>query len=182
MLHYIIWNAAPIMFQIGSVSVKWYGVCILLAFWGGRQITRYIYKAEHRPLEDVDHFSTCILTSALIGARIGEIFFYNPGYYLTHPIEAFLPMRFSPHFQITGYAGLSYHGAIIGSIIGTYYYVNYRTTFHLSPIRLKIRRVKRRKQSFLWLSTPLALSLMMGFWVRIGNFMNSEIILSLIHI
>ena len=40
---------------------------------------------------------------------------------------------------------------------------------------LKIKKQKREGQHFLWLSTPLALAMMMGFLVRIGNFTNSEI-------
>jgi phosphatidylglycerol:prolipoprotein diacylglycerol transferase len=173
-LAYIIWNPSPTALQLGSLSIKWYGLCVLCAFLGGKQIVRYIFKVENKPLGDVEHVSTWVLCGTLIGARIGEILFYNPGYYLTHPIEAFLPVRFAPCFQFIGYAGLSYHGAIIGSIFGAYGYAHYRTTF--KPWRLEIKRVKRKGQSLLWLSTPLALALMVGFMVRIGNFVNSEIV------
>jgi phosphatidylglycerol---prolipoprotein diacylglyceryl transferase len=175
MLDYIIWNPEQVIFRIGALEARWYGLCVLLAFLGGRQIIRYTYNKENRPLEDADNFSTWALCAALLGARLGEIFFYDFGYYLRHPIETFLPVTFDPHFRFTGYSGLSYHGAIIGSLLGTYLYANYRAKLQFSPFLLKIKRQKRENQRFLWLSTPLALAMMMGFLVRIGNFTNSEI-------
>mmetsp|Transcript_10491 Transcript_10491/g.24310 ORF Transcript_10491/g.24310 Transcript_10491/m.24310 type:complete len:111 (+) Transcript_10491:748-1080(+) len=75
LLHYIIWDPEPTIFKLGSFAVRWYGLCILLAFLGGRQIIRFVYQKEGRPLEDADHFSTWILCAALIGARFGEVFF-----------------------------------------------------------------------------------------------------------
>jgi phosphatidylglycerol---prolipoprotein diacylglyceryl transferase len=175
MLDYIIWNPEQTIFRIGALQVRWYGLCVLLAFLGGRQIIRYTYDKENRPREDADNFSTWVLCTALFGARLGEIFFYDFGYYLRHPIETFLPVTFDPHFKFTGYAGLSYHGAIVGSLLGTYLYANYRAKLQFSPFLLKIKKQKREGQHFLWLSTPLALAMMMGFLVRIGNFTNSEI-------
>jgi phosphatidylglycerol---prolipoprotein diacylglyceryl transferase len=175
MLDYIIWNPEQVIFRIGALEARWYGLCVLLAFLGGRQIIRYTYSKENRPLEDADNFSTWALCSALLGARLGEIFFYDFRYYLRHPIETFLPVTFDPHFRFTGYSGLSYHGAIIGSLLGTYLYANYRAKLKFSPFLLKIKKQKRENQSFLWLSTPLALAMMMGFLVRVGNFTNSEI-------
>ena len=175
MLHYIIWNPEQTILHIGVLQVRWYGFLVLLAFLGGRQIIRHVYKTEHKPLDAADNFSTWVLCTALVGARLGEIFFYDPCYYLSHPVETFLPITFDPHFRFTGYSGLSYHGAIIGSLLGTYLYANYCITSRLSPFVLKITRKERVGQHFLWLSTPLALAMMMGFLVRIGNFANSEI-------
>lgn len=147
-----------------------------LAFWGGRWIVAYVYTLTKRPLKEVDTFSIWILLSALLGARLGEVLFYHPHYYLTHPVEALLPVRFFPQFRIVGYTGLSYHGALIGSALGAYGYLNYKLKCEFPPFRIKIVRTRRKRQSFLWLSTPLALALMMGFLVRVGNFINAEII------
>jgi prolipoprotein diacylglyceryl transferase len=174
-LNYIIWNPEQTIFGIGALQVKWYGLCILFAFLGGRQIVRYVYKEERRLLKDADDFSTWVLCAALLGARLGEVFFYDFSHYLSRPVEIFLPITFDPHFKFTGYSGLSYHGAIIGSLLGTYWYANYQTVLQFSPFRLKIKREPSKAQRFLWLSTPLALAMMMGFLVRIGNFVNSEV-------
>lgn len=175
-LNYIIWNPDPIIFRVGALEIRWYSLLILLAFLGGRELVKHIYRKEGRPPEDADSLSVWVMFSALIGARLGEIFFYNFGYYLRHPIEAFLPITFEPHFKFTGYRGLAYHGAIVGSLIGIYLYSNYFIGLRGFPPRLRIKRQKKKKQNFLWLSTPLALGVMMGFLVRIGNFVNSEIV------
>ncbi|MEL6607045.1 MAG: prolipoprotein diacylglyceryl transferase, partial [Bacteroidota bacterium] len=175
MLNYIIWNPNQAIFHIGSFAVRWYGLGVLLAFLGGSQLVKYVYQKEKRPLEDAERLSLWILVSALVGARLGEIIFYNFKYYLSHPLEAFLPVTFDPHFKFTGYQGLSYHGAIIGTFIGTYLYANYHIQLQLFSPRLSIKKQMRKGQNFLWLSTPLALALMMGFLVRLGNFFNSEI-------
>ena len=91
-LNYIIWNPDPIIFRVGALEIRWYSLLILLAFLGGRELVKHIYRKEGRPPEDADSLSVWVMFSALIGARLGEIFFYNFGYYLRHPIEAFLPM------------------------------------------------------------------------------------------
>ena len=173
---YVIWGPDPVILRMGSIEIKWYGLCILLAFLIGRQIGRYFYKRGGRPVEEVDNFCICLVCSALFGARLGEVFFYDFSYYLSHPFEALFPFTLTPHFRFTGYQGLSYHGAILGSLLGTYIYANYSIGIRLFPPRLRWVRQKREGQSFLWLSTLLALGLMMGFLVRIGNFMNSEIV------
>ena len=175
-LNYIIWNPDQAIFRVGDLVIRWYSLTILLAFLGGRELTKYVYKKAGRLLEDADHFSVWVLCSALVSARLGEILFYDFNYYLRHPIEALLPITLDPHFKFTGYQGLSYHGAIIGSLVGTYLYANYHLGLQLFPPRLRMRRQKRKGQGFLWLSTPLALAMMMGFLVRVGNFVNSEII------
>ena len=175
LLNYIIWDPDKTIFRIGDFHVRWYGLFILLAFLGGRKVSRYTYQKENKPLKEADNFSTWVICAALLGARLGEIFFYDSSYYFNHPIEAFLPITFNPHFRFTGYSGLSYHGAVIGSLLGTYLYANYHMEYQAFPWRWKLKKANRQGQHFLWLSTPLALAMMMGFLVRIGNFVNSEI-------
>lgn len=175
-LHYIIWNPSLELFRVGFVAVRWYSLMIILTFLGGRQLGRYIFKKEGRPVEDVDKFSLYVLCFALIGARLGEVFFYRPAYYLNHPLEALLPITLTPHFQFVGYQGLSYHGALLGGIAALYLYANCHITFSLFPFRFKFARQQRSGQNFLWLLTPLAFGVLMGFFVRIGNFINSEIV------
>jgi prolipoprotein diacylglyceryltransferase len=149
---------------------------IICAFLAGRQLLKYFFKKEGRAVEDVEEFSFYVLIACLIGARLGEVLFYNPIYYLTHPLEAILPVTFSPSFKVVGYKGLSYHGAILGSIIGTFLYSRYQIKVSLYPPVFKLIKRKEVNKSFLWLLSPLALAMMMGFLVRIGNFINSEII------
>jgi prolipoprotein diacylglyceryltransferase len=136
----------------------------------------YFFKKEGRPVEDVDKFSLYILISCLVGARLGEVIFYDPIRYLKSPLEAILPIEFNPNLQVVGYRGLSYHGALIGGFVGAFLYANYDINFSLYPFRFKFVKQKKVGQSFLWLLTPLAFGVLMGLFVRIGNFVNSEII------
>jgi phosphatidylglycerol:prolipoprotein diacylglycerol transferase len=149
---------------------------IIGAYLGARQVLTYFFKKEGRPVEEVETFSFYVLISCMIGARLGEVLFYTPAYYLKHPLEAILPFEFSPTFRVVGYKGLSYHGALVGGIIGTFLYSNFDIQLNIYPFIFRIKRQKRPNQPFLWLLTPLALSVMMGFLIRIGNFINSEII------
>jgi prolipoprotein diacylglyceryltransferase len=43
-------------------------------------------------------------------------------YFRNHLLEIFLPFRFTPTFEFTGYQGLASHGAAISIIIAMYYY------------------------------------------------------------
>lgn len=175
-LHYIIWNPSLELFRVGFVAVRWYSLMIILTFLGGMQLCRYIFKKEGRPEEDVDRFSLYVLCCALIGARLGEVLFYRPAHYLKYPFEAFLPITLTPHFQFVGYRGLSYHGALLGGIAALYLYANYHITFSLFPFRFQFARQQKVGQNFSWLLTPLAFGVLMGFLVRIGNFIGSEIV------
>lgn len=149
---------------------------IIFAFLSARQLLFYFFQRENRPIADVEQFSLQMLISCLIGARAGEVFFYSPGYFLRHPLEAIFPISLSPHFEIVGYKGLSYHGALIGGLIGALLYAYYRIEFNLFPFKLKFVKECKKGQTFMWLLTPLAFGVMMGFFVRIANFINSEII------
>jgi len=174
--NYIIWSPSEVLLQLGPLKIRWYSLMIITAFLSARKLLTYFFQKEGRPVEDVEKFTICVLIASLVGARLGEVLFYNPMYYLHHPLEAILPIKLSPHFEVVGYKGLSYHGALIGGMLGTFLYANYHLVFSLFPFRFKVVRQKKAGQSALWLLTPLALGLQFGFLVRIGNFINSEII------
>lgn len=173
-LNYIIWSVNPVLLQIGSVSIRWYGLMIALSFVGARQVIRYVFQKTGRPLKDVDKFSGTLLLGLLIGARLGHVLFHEFTYYCQYPLEAILPVKFSPNLHFTGYEGFSMHGAILGGIIAIYLYSGRRIIFSLFPLRFRAAKQRRKGQNSLWLSTPLTLSLLMIFLIRIGNFFNSE--------
>ncbi len=75
---------------------------IICAFLCGRSLLKYFFTKEGRPVEDVDQLSLYVLIASLVGARMGEVFFYSPSYYWKHPLEAILPVKFYPTFHITG--------------------------------------------------------------------------------
>jgi phosphatidylglycerol:prolipoprotein diacylglycerol transferase len=173
LINYIIWNPYKELFRIGPLAIRWYSLMIILAFLLGLRLIGFFYKKEGRPAEDVEKLALYILLCCLVGARMGEVLFYNFSYYLRHPWEAILPVTFSPSFKFVGYQGLSYHGALLGGLLAIYLYARYE--INVGFFSIKVKKVTRQRQNFLWLLTPLAFSVLMGFFVRIGNFINSEL-------
>lgn len=156
---YINWNVNPEIFDIG-ISVRYYGLLFALAFIFGYKIEEKIFKSEGLPMPWLDKLWIYVAIATIIGARLGHCIFYDWAYYSAHPLEMILPVRFTPEFKFTGYQGLASHGAAIGIIAGLWYYSK-----------------KVTKKSIFWILDraviPIALA---GFFIRMGNLMNSEIV------
>jgi prolipoprotein diacylglyceryl transferase len=96
----------------------------------------------------------------LVGARLGHVIFYQPELFAEDPLSVFLPISTVPEFEFTGFQGLASHGAAIAILIAMYYYTK-----------------KVIKKPFLWIMDRIVIAVAAGgIFVRIGNFINSEII------
>ena len=97
----------------------------------------------------------------LAGARLGHCLLYEPGYFLSHPLEMVLPMHHLPDgsWKFTGYAGLASHGGTLGLMIALWLYVR-RTKVNLMRVLDNIA-----------IATPIC-----ACFIRLGNLMNSEIV------
>lgn len=159
MLLFINWDVNPVMFDFG-ISIRYYSLLFALAFVFGYWVEKKMFKSEGLPIEWLDKLWLYVAVATIIGARLGHCLFYDWGYYSQHPLEIILPVRFEPYFEFTGYQGLASHGAAIGIIAGLWYYSK-----------------KISKKSIFWILdravVPIALA---GFFIRMGNLMNSEII------
>ncbi len=157
---FINWDVSPEIFNIGGISIRYYGLLFALAFICGYKVEEKMFKSEGLSQAWLDKLWIYVAIATLIGARLGHCLFYDWAYYSAHPIEMILPVRFSPEFKFTGYQGLASHGAAIGIIAGLWYYSK-----------------KISKKSIFWILdravVPIALA---GFFIRMGNLMNSEII------
>ena len=157
MISHIIWDIDPKVFD-GIEFLGWYGLCWAVGMILAYEITVRIYKAEGIPSIELDKLTIFVMLGAMIGARLGHILFYDPGYYLNNPIEI-LPIRIDPTFQFTGFAGLASHGGILGALIGLYLYN------------------RKLKNDYLWILDRLVTGgALLGGFIRIGNLMNSEMI------
>ena len=108
-------SLSPNLFQIGAFQLRYYSLMYLAGFLCTyvlvmRRIRRegYPYTAE----QIQDYFVWAIL-GVILGGRLGYVFFYNPGYYLRHPLEILLPFEFTGGFHFIGISGMSYHGGAI---------------------------------------------------------------------
>src|SRR4051812_47944984 len=115
MITYIIWNISPEIFGV----LRWYGACWALGTLLAYLIMYWIYKSERIPVKEVDDLAIYVMVGAIVGARLGHIFFYDPLYYLNNPIEI-LPIRINPTFEFTGLSGLASHGGILGALLALY--------------------------------------------------------------
>ncbi|NLP58383.1 prolipoprotein diacylglyceryl transferase [Lutibacter sp. B1] len=154
------WNPSPEIFKIGIISIRYYSLMFVIAFMLGLHLMKKIFINDKIPLEKLDSLFIYVVISTLVGARLGHFLFYDPQFLIEKPLEVLLPFRFSPKFEITGYAGLASHGAVIGIILAMYYFS---------------KKILKKPLLFILdrLTIPVAIG---GAFVRIGNLMNSEII------
>ena len=160
-LNYIHWNPDPEIINFLGISIRYYGLLFVSGLILCIYILGWIYKKESIPSENLEKLTIYAMIGIISGARLGHCLFYEPSYYLSHPLEIILPVTFPPDggIKFIGYQGLASHGGVLGLLIALY--VCSRKT----------------KQSMIDLIDLIAVvsGLSFGF-IRLGNFMNSEII------
>lgn len=143
----------PIAIAIGPIAIRWYGLMYLLAFalfiGLGRlrirqpHIAAAGWKAEH--LDDMLFYG---VLGVVIGGRLGEVLFYNPLYYLAHPLDIFAVWK----------GGMSFHGGFLGV---------------MAAMAIWGRRNGRRLMDIMDFIAPMV---PLGYAAgRIGNFINAEL-------
>jgi phosphatidylglycerol:prolipoprotein diacylglycerol transferase len=61
--------------SFGPVTIYWYSLMFLLAFFAGYKLMEKIYIKENKDLKLLDPFLVHMVLGTLIGARLGEVFF-----------------------------------------------------------------------------------------------------------
>ena len=154
------WNPNQVLLDLHFIQIRYYSLMFVIAFSLGFYITKKIFLAENKPLERLDTLVIYVAIATLLGARLGHVFFYDWDYFKVHPLEIILPFRFSPSFEVTGFAGLASHGAAVGIIIAMLLYIRKYPDMKLS-----------------WVLDRIVIAITIGgMFVRFGNFMNSEIV------
>ena len=154
------WNPSPELFKIGPLAIRYYSLMFVIAFMLGLHLMKKVFINDKIPIEKLDTLFMYMVISILLGARLGHFIFYDPQFLFEKPLEVFLPFRFSPKFEFTGFAGLASHGAAIGVIIAMYIFSK-----------------KVLKKPLLYILDRLTIPVTCGaIFVRIGNLINSEII------
>lgn len=148
MLNAIQWNLDPAIFTIWGHEVRYYGLMFALAFTFGYVVMKKYYKFDNLQESLLEKLTMYVFFGTLIGARLGHCLFYQPEYYLAHPFEIFFIWE----------GGLASHGAGIGIITSLWLYA------------------KKINVPFLWILDRVAIVVALsGFFIRMGNFFNSEI-------
>ena len=100
-------------------------------------------------LSDFDDLISYLIVSIVIGGRIGYVIFYNFEYYSSNPLEILKIWE----------GGMSFHGALLGIIIGTYLFSK-----------------KRGVSTFFMLDIIACVAPIGIFLGRLANFINGELI------
>ena len=160
-MHYlsITWNPSEGI-DLGFFTIRFYSLMFVIAFTLGWFITKRIFNKEGESQEKLDSLFIYMVIATLLGARLGHVLFYQSELIFQDPLSIFLPISTVPEFEFTGFQGLASHGAAIAILIAMYYYSK-----------------KILKRPFLWILDRIVIAVACGaIFVRLGNFMNSEII------
>ena len=160
-LAFITWNPDIFLFHIGSFGVRWYSLCWAIGLFSVCLLEHKLYREQRIPEEKFDPLVFYCFFGILIGARLGHCLFYEPDYFLSHPLEMVLPMKQDAlgDWHYTGYEGLASHGGTLGLMIALWLFVR-KTGLKLLMVLDNIAIV-----------TPIC-----ACAIRMGNLMNSEII------
>lgn len=144
------WNAHPDLFSVGPLQVRWYSLMFIIGFAIGFKMIEWMCKREGKPLDKLDTLLFYVMGGTLLGARLGHTLFYEPGYYLAHPLEILMVWR----------GGLASHGGTAGVILALWIFSRRNPEF-----------------SIWWLLDRLAVpTAIISAMIRIGNLFNSEIL------
>lgn len=140
----------PIALSVGPLAIRWYGLMYLLGFMCFWILGRMRTKESWRGItdDDLDNLLFYGVFGVILGGRIGYCLFYQPGYYLTHPLE----------ILAVWHGGMSAHGGLLGVIVAMFLYS------------------KVKKLSFWTIADFVAPLVPLGLlFGRIGNFINGEL-------
>lgn len=140
----------PIIFSLGPLAIRWYGMMYLLGFVGGYFVMCHVARLRHYPItkEQISDLLFYAVIGVVAGGRLGYTLFYNSKYYLSHLHEIFYVWE----------GGMSFHGGLIGVFSVLLIYCRLRKFPLLMIADLSVAAV------------PVGL----GFG-RLGNFINAEL-------
>lgn len=140
----------PVAFSLGPLAIRWYGLMYLVAFAQFLLLGRWLIRHRRAALtvEQLDDLLFYGMLGVIVGGRLGQVLFYEPGYYFAHPLEIIAVWK----------GGMSFHGGFLGVLVAMALWA--------------------RKHAKAWLDVtdfiaPLVpLGLAAG---RLGNFINGEL-------
>jgi len=146
-------NLDPVLIDFGFLVIRWYSLAyifgILIGWWLGKRIILKRFQNRNFKIKEFDNLVTYIIISMLLGGRIGYILFYNFEYYLSNPLDVLKIWE----------GGMSFHGALIGIILGTYWF-----------------SIKKNIPTFFLLDIIAFVAPIGIFFGRIANFINGELV------
>lgn len=150
----------PVIIGVGQLQIRYYGLMYIVAFTiAYLLVMKRVHDEDYSFTKDTiqDSFVWMIL-GIMLGGRLGYVLFYNLSYYLSNPLEIFLPFSFNDGIRFTGLAGMSYHGGLLGVLTAALLFC------------------RKHKINFWQLTDLIAPVVPLGYtFGRIGNFINGEL-------
>ena len=144
------WAADPVMFVLGQREFTWYALLFVSGLLVGYVIVGRTLMAEGIDTVYANLLLVFVALGAMIGARLGEVVFYEWSYYRAHPRELLM----------IWHGGLASHGAVIGIGLMLWLYA-----------RFVVRK------PFLWVADHAVIAIaFVAACVRFGNLINSEVL------
>jgi phosphatidylglycerol:prolipoprotein diacylglycerol transferase len=143
----------PAAIRIGSFAIHWYGLMYLMAFaqfllLGRLRIRSPQYQALGWSYKDLEDLLFAGVLGVVLGGRLGYTLFYQPDFYLTHPLNILKLWE----------GGMSFHGGLLGVILAMLWFAH------------------RHKTTFFVVSDLVAPLVPFGLaFGRLGNFINGEL-------
>ncbi|MDX8401509.1 MAG: prolipoprotein diacylglyceryl transferase, partial [Mariprofundaceae bacterium] len=143
----------PVALKIGPLAIHWYGLMYVAGFTAAWLLVRRqlreaeLWGARISP-EQYEGLFTALILGVVAGGRLGYVIFYNPAYYLAHPLEILFVWQ----------GGMSFHGGLAGPLIAGWFYCR---KHELPYLEIADR---------FFVVAPLGLAL-----GRLGNFINGEL-------
>lgn len=140
----------PVLFEIGSFQIRWYGLSYIAAFVVVWRLLLVRVRRSEGPYtrEMVEGFLFWAVVGVLLGGRLGYVLFYDLSSYLDRPIEIFLPPI----------SGMSYHGGVVGLFLAAGIFC------------------RKRRLDFWAFADFVAPAMPLGYtFGRLGNFLNGEL-------
>lgn len=160
-LAYITWNMDPVLFRMGNLAIRWYSLFLVSSFFLSYVFMMSIFEREGKSKDVALSYGLFIIAGLFIGGRLVHCLAYEPDYYLNYPWDIIKPWRgvLGENARFVGYRGMSGHGSALGIVLG---------------IALNSWRTNT---SMVWMVDRIALfGPLFGFFVRLGNLFNSEIL------
>lgn len=140
----------PVIFKLGPLAIRWYGLMYLIGFLCGYALLHHLRRLRNYALtsDQIGDLLFYIVCGVILGGRLGYVLFYNPGYYIEHPLQ--IPAVWQ--------GGMSFHGGLLGVIFAVLIFCRNKEkpVFDIADM--------------IAAATPIGLC-----FGRIGNFINGEL-------
>lgn len=149
-------NAIVIPLFGWDLQLRWYALAYIAGLLIGWRIVVALMKrpriwpGDTAPLapKQVEDLLTAIILGVVLGGRLGYVVFYQPGYYLSHPLEILKVWE----------GGMSFHGGFLGVVVAGLWFC------------------RRARAPAMQVSDAMALVAPIGLFLgRIANFVNAEL-------